>query len=187
MQNFRWGPGLVALGFLAYAPGALTQPFWWAGDPFKTETKVSPAPQKPWEPTQPLPRIPAPETTPYPSAATPLTLAELTEYALRNNPRARQAWFAARAAAAGVGVEQADLLPQISGLFAASRVRPVSATTGAPAPWQNRYGPSVSLSYMLFDYARGDQIDAAEYRLLAANLNQNRVLQDIVFQVEQAY
>ena len=27
----------------------------------------------------------------------------------------------------------------------------------------------------------------AEFRLLAANLNQNRVLQDIVFQVEQAY
>ena len=31
MQNFRWGPGLVALGFLAYAPGALTQPFWGVG------------------------------------------------------------------------------------------------------------------------------------------------------------
>ena len=40
---------------------------------------------------------------------------------------------------------------------------------------------------MLFDFARGDQIEAAEYRLLAANLNQNRVLQDIIFQVEQAY
>jgi outer membrane protein TolC len=114
-------------------------------------------------------------------------LAELTEYALRNNPRAREAWFAARAAASGVGIEQADLLPQITGLVAASRVRPVSATTGAVSPWQNRYGPSVSLSYILFDFARSDLIEAAEYRLLAANLTQNRVLQDIVFQVEQAY
>jgi outer membrane protein TolC len=114
-------------------------------------------------------------------------LAELTEYALRNNPRARQAWFAARAAAAGVAVEQAALLPEITGLLAASRVRPVSATTGTTSPWQNRYGPSVTLSYVLFDFARTDQIEAAEYRLLAANLNQNRVLQDIVFQVEQAY
>jgi outer membrane protein TolC len=128
-----------------------------------------------------------PPTTPQPGASAALTLPELTEYALRNNPRARQAWFAARAAAAGVAVEQADLLPQITGLFAASRVRPVSATTGVVSPWQNRYGPSVTLSYILFDFARADQIEAAEYRLLAANLNQNRVLQDIVFQVEQAY
>lgn len=79
------------------------------------------------------------------------------------------------------------MLPQVTALVAASRVRPVSATTGTAAPWQNRYGPSVTLSYVLLDFARGDQIEAAEYRLLAANLNQNRVLQDIVFQVEQAY
>jgi outer membrane protein TolC len=140
-----------------------------------------------WEPQQALPPVPAPGAAPAPAGAAPLTLAELTEYALRNNPRARQAWFAARAAAAGVAIEQADLLPQITGLVSGSRVRPVSATTGAPSPWQNRYGPSVTLSYLLFDFARGDQIDAAEYRLLAANLNQNRVLQDIIFQVEQAY
>jgi outer membrane protein TolC len=122
-----------------------------------------------------------------PATTAALTLAALTEYALRNNPRAREAWFAARAAAAGVGIEQADLLPQITGLVSGARVRPVSATTGAVSPWQTRYGPSVSLSYLLFDFARSDQIEAAEYRLLAANLRQNRVLQDIVFQVEQAY
>jgi outer membrane protein TolC len=148
---------------------------------------VSPAPEFAWQPAKPLPPVPAPALAPQPSAASPLTLAELTEYALRNNPRARQAWFAARAAAAGVGLEHADLLPQLTGLVSASRARPVSATTGGVSPWQNRYGPSVTLSYMLLDLARDDQIQAAEYRLLAANLNQNRVLQDIVFQVEQAY
>jgi outer membrane protein len=156
-------------------------------DPFRTERNVSPAPFTPWEPTAPLPPVPAPVTAQQQAGEAPLALAELTEFALRNNPRARQAWFAARAAAAGVGIEQADLLPQVSGLLTAQRVRPVSATTGVPAPWQNRYGPSVSLSYILFDFARADQIEAAEYRLLAANLNQNRVLQDVVFQVEQAY
>jgi outer membrane protein TolC len=112
----------------------------------------------------------------------------LTEYALRNSPRARQAWFAARAAAAGVGIENADRLPTIVGNLAQTRIRPVSGTTGALSPWQTRFGPAVSLSYVLYDFgAREDQIDAAEFRLLAANLNQNRVLQDVVFQVEQAY
>ncbi|HET7158343.1 MAG TPA: TolC family protein, partial [Burkholderiales bacterium] len=137
------------------------------------------APLPALEHTQPLKPLPA---------GTVLTLPELTEYALRNNPRARQAWFAARAAAAGVGIEMADDLPTITGSMGLSRVRPVSGTSGAESPWQSRFGPSVSLSYVLYDFGVGDdQILAAEYRLLAANLNQNRVLQDIIFQVEQAY
>lgn len=189
MQRLGWlGSGLLALGLLACAPSGWGQQFRFLGsDPFGIQGKVSPAPERAWEPKQPLPPVPTPDITPQPTRATALTLAELTEYALRNNPRARQAWFAARAAAAGVGVEQADLLPQVTGLVSGARVRPVSATSGAPSPWQNRYGPSVTLSYILFDFSRGDQIEAAEFRLLAANLNQNRVLQDIVFQVEQAY
>jgi outer membrane protein TolC len=187
MQRLGWlRPGFVALGLFACVPSVWCQQFW-GSDPFKTQDNVSPAPEIKWEARRPLPPVPAPAVTPEPARSAPLTLAELTEYALRNNPRARQAWFAARAAAAGVGLEQADMLPQVTGLVAASRVRPVSATTGTASPWQNRYGPSVSLSYVLLDFARGDQIEAAEFRLLAANLNQNRVLQDIIFQVEQAY
>ena len=187
MQRLGWlRPGFVALGLLACVPSVWCQQFW-GSDPYRTQDKVSPAPDIKWEPRQPLPPVPVPAVTPHPTPSGAFTLAELTEYALRNNPRARQAWFAARAAAAGVGIEQADRLPQVTGLVAASRVRPVSATTGTASPWQNRYGPSVSLSYVLLDFAREDQIAAAEFRLLAANLNQNRVLQDIVFQVEQAY
>lgn len=157
-------------------------------DPFKTDSKVSPAPSTTWEPMKPLPSVPAPPLIGIPVPTSALTLPELTEYALRNNPRARQAWFAARAAAAGVAIEQADLLPQVTGGYAVSRTRPVSATTGSTSPWLTRYGPSISITYLLFDFgARADQINSAEYRLLAANLNQNRVLQDIIFQVEQAY
>ncbi|HYC48351.1 MAG TPA: TolC family protein, partial [Burkholderiales bacterium] len=186
MQLKGWGRSAAcAIGLLAFMSCAWGQ--FLGPDLWHTEGKVSPAPQVPWQPAKPLPPVPAPHVSAEPVSAAPLTLAELTEYALRNNPRARQAWFAARAAAAGVGVEQADLLPQITGLISGSRVRPVSATTGSVSPWQNRYGPSVTLSYVLFDAARSDQIDAAEFRLLAANLTQNRVLQDIVFQVEQAY
>jgi outer membrane protein TolC len=141
-----------------------------------------------WTPQHPLPPVAAPRATPELSAPAPLSRPELTEYALKNNPRSREAWLAARAAAAGVGIEQADLLPQVSGTYAFTRLQQASATTGALIPWQNRYGPAISLSYVLYDFgARADRIQAAEYRLLAANLSQNRVLQDVVFQVEQAY
>ena len=157
-------------------------------DPLSTGKRVSPAPNLRWEPTQPLPAVLAPSLALELPGAAALTLPELTEYALRNNPKTRQAWFAARAAAAGIGIEQADLLPQLTGTYSLNRSQQISAQTGTVIPWQTRYGPAVTLSYVLFDFgARLSQIDAAEYKLLAANLTQNRVLQDVVFQVEQAY
>ncbi|MGZ8267852.1 MAG: TolC family protein [Burkholderiales bacterium] len=153
----------------------------------RTQSNLSPAPGVAWEPKEALPKVVAPETAPPPSTAAPLTLAELTEFALRNNPRVRQAWFAARAAAAGVGIEEADNLPTVTANYALTRIRPVSGTTGQLSPWQTRQNPSVSLTYVLFDLASDYRVEAAEFRLLAANLNQNRVLQDVIFQVEQTY
>jgi outer membrane protein TolC len=157
-------------------------------DPLGIEKRTVPVPHELWRPTEPLPAVSAPEQSQSLQAAAPLSLPELTEFALRNNPRTRQAWLAARAAAAGVGIERADLFPQVTANYGITRTRPVSATTGATSPWQTRFGPSISLSYVLYDFGvRDQQIEAAEYRLLAANLSHNRVLQDVVLQVEQAY
>ena len=150
--------------------------------------RVAPEPGNYWFPTQPLPVVVAPQAPESVPTAAPLSLAELTEVALRNNPRTRQSWFAARAAAAGVGIELADRLPTISGVVNGNRTQSVSATTGAVVPAQTRYGPTVSFTYILFDFGlTEDQIVATEYRLLSANLSHNRTLQDVIFQVEQAY
>ncbi len=157
-------------------------------DPRGVEARTAPEPHQYWQPDKLLPVVTAPRHPEPLAGKTPLTLPELTEFALRNNPKTRQAWFAARAAAAGVGIEQADLLPQITANYAVTRTLPVSATTGSDSPWITRYGPSISLSYVLFDFGtQANQVESAEYRLLAANLTQNRALQDVVFQVEQAY
>jgi outer membrane protein TolC len=157
-------------------------------DPFGVEGKTAPAPGVRWDTRGPLPVVPEPSQTEHLQAGRALSLPELTEFALRNNPRTRQAWFAARAAAAGVAIERAGDLPEIAANLGLTRVRPVSATSGAVSPWLTRYGPAISLTYVLFDFGVGDRrVESAEYRLLAANLAQNRVLQEIVFQVEQAY
>ncbi|MEK6592580.1 MAG: TolC family protein [Pseudomonadota bacterium] len=188
MQRYSrlWLALIALVGCSMVAPSAWSQ--YWQHDPFDTESKTVPAPGMRWESSRPLPAVTAPASPAQPSHAAPLSLAELTEFALRNNPKTRQAWYGARAAAAGVGVERADLLPQITASYGLTRVQPISATTGTVSSWQTRYGPSLSLGYVLFDFGvRSSQIQAAEYRLLASNLAQNRVLQDVVLLVEQAY
>lgn len=154
-------------------------------DPFKTRGRTSQSPAAPWRGGEPLPNVPAPNAVAAQGAAA--SLAELTEIALTNHPRAREAWAAARAQAAAVGVAQADYLPQLNGTVGITHSQALSSS-GFSVPTQTRYGPSVGLSYVLFDFGvRANQVDAERYRLLAANLNQNRVLQDVVLGVEQAY
>lgn len=161
---------------------------WSAQDPFNTGSQVSPAPFMRWESTIKLPEVGGPAPTAELSNAQPLSLPELTEFALRNNPRTRQTWLAARAAAAGVGIERADQLPTITGNYGYTRSQQVNANSGVVVPWQTRFGPSISFSYLLYDFGvRGYQIESTEYRLLAANLAHNRSLQDVIFLVEQAY
>jgi outer membrane protein TolC len=163
------------------APAALTR------DPFDTERYVPAAPGVRWVSPDALPQVPDAPSGQLPVAARPLSLPELTEFALQNNPRTRQAWFAARAAAAGVGIERAGDLPQVTADIIGQRSE-AGSQTGNQNPWLTRYGPAVTLTYLLFDFGAGDsRVRAAEYQALAAVLTQNRVLQDVVLQVEQAY
>ena len=176
---------LIALGLIGTSTGMA------AGiDPYKVEAMTSPAPNQAWIPNQPLPALTRPDKAPtVPSQFKgPLSLADLTDLALLMNPRTRQAWLSARAEAAAVGIENADDWPTITGLYSHRIGRLISATTGNPVPVQSFYGPSVSLSYTLFDFGQGAAAsDAANFRLLAANLTQNRTLQEVATQVEQAY
>ena len=93
------------------------------------------------------------------AGAAPLTLPELTEFALRNNPRARQAWFAARAAAAGVGIEQGDDLPQITASVGFNRAQPVSGTTGAHVALDQPLRPGDQLELRPLRFRRGRRPD----------------------------
>jgi outer membrane protein len=156
-------------------------------DPFSTERFLPPAPGLRWQSPMPLPSLPDVPGERIAAADQPLSLPELTEFALLNNPRTRQAWYGARAVAVGVGIEQAGSLPQITGTVNAQRSEQ-AGQSGTQIPWLTRYGPAVTLSYLLYDFGvTANQIKAAEFQALAAALTQNRVLQDVVLDVEQAY
>lgn len=157
-------------------------------DPYKTDALVPPNHYSRWtdEPRQSA--IPAPVPEAMPDTSSVLTLAQLTDLALRNNSRTRQAWAAARAEAAQYGLTQAAGMPRFDVQLNANRARVLSNTSGVATHEQNRYGPSASLSYVLYDFgAREADLEAQGYRVLAANLTQNRVMQEVTFQVEQAY
>jgi len=175
------------LGLAGLSLSATAAPAAEGRDPFGTGRYVSPAPHLKWESSISLPEVKEAPSVRLHDAARPLSLPELTELALQNNPKTRQAWYAARAAAAGVGIQQAEDLPQITGTFNLQRGE-LGGQSGNQINWLTRYGPTITLSYVLFDFGAGDsQLKAAQYLALAAALAQNRVLQDVVFLVEQAY
>ncbi|MDB5811297.1 MAG: Protein CyaE [Betaproteobacteria bacterium] len=205
---------LALLLFAAFCQSAHAQSLFGSIDPFNASGKVAPAPSQRWMPDQALPQVPLPTAMQDLPAELnkPLSLAELTEIALTLNTRTRQAWLSARVEAAQSGIDHAGDFPQLSAVISDRISRPISGTSGFPnttaidlagnsaavttrppnngVPYSvfTAYGPTLNLSYVLFDFGkRAADKEATEYRLLAANLSQNRTLQDVAFQVEQAY
>src|SRR5262245_45505363 len=89
-------------------------------DPYKTEQLVPPSPFTPWPYTEGVQEQYQAYIDLAPATSGPLTLAQLTDMALRNNPRTRQAWAVARAEAAQYGVAKSTLAPEIDLLLNAN-------------------------------------------------------------------
>ena len=119
-----------------------------------------------------------------------LTLGDVVDLALRNNPATRVSWAQARAAADVYGAARASYLPVVNGLVAGPRSAQSSAGAGAAGGFDARtsYVPSVSLSYALFDFgARSGSVRSAREMAFASAYTHNRVIQTTVLQVEAAY
>lgn len=158
-------------------------------DPWRSGEHTAASAASPWRASEPLPTVPAPAPAPVlaPNGDTRYTLAQLTQLALTHHPQTRSAWAAAQAAAADLGIALAEYLPSLDAN--ASRTRSRSATSsGTPLPTQTRRSASLSLNYLLLDFGtRRANRDAARAQLIAANLEHNQAVQDVVLAVEQAY
>jgi outer membrane protein len=149
----------------------------------------------PWTPPRDaVPRVAASDTSA--EAAVPpdiadrvqrLTLAEIVDLGLRNNPTTRLAWANAQAAASVYGSERGAWLPTIDGDVTASRLK-TAASQGRTAVEQSVITPSVTLTYLLFDFGgRSGRVTGARQRLLAASFSHNAAIQDVVLQVQVGY
>lgn len=115
------------------------------------------------------------------------SLSALTEHALRERPESRAAWFAIQAEAARLDAAKAGNWPTLTGQLNFTQSKGLSSS-GSSVPTLHRYGPSLSLAYVLYDFgARAAGIEAQRYQLIATLLGNNRTLQDTIAQVETAY
>jgi outer membrane protein TolC len=116
-----------------------------------------------------------------------LTLVEIVDLGLRSNPITRLAWANAQTAASVYGSERGAWLPTVDAEVAASRLK-TAASQGRTAVEQSVLTPSVTLSYLLFDFGgRGGRVSGARQRLLAASFGHNAAIQDVVLQIQVAY
>lgn len=164
-----------------------------AGCSTTVDRDVAPAPGAPW---QPPPEGRAKEIALPPPAAIPeeyrtkgaiLSLEQVIDVALRNNPVTRNAWHQARAAAAELGAKRAAYFPTLE-LDGSITRQKQAALGGQPVFLQTTYGPSASLTWLLLDFG-GRSADIAEARdaLFSADWTHNAVLQNVLLLVEQAY
>jgi outer membrane protein len=116
-----------------------------------------------------------------------LTLGEVVDLGLRNNPQTRLSWANARAAAAAYGSARGAYFPTIDGDVTGTRLKTV-ASQGRSAVTQSVLSPSLSLTYLLFDFGgRSGNVGVARNALLAASYTHNATLQGVVLQIQTAY
>ena len=122
-----------------------------------------------------------------PVSSRPMTLMQLTDLALQRNPKTRMGWAAIRASEAGVELARAGYWPLIDATLTGQRYRALNFS-GQPANTQTRYGASVSISYLLWDFGvRSGTLEQGKFELASAQLSQDQTVQDVILQVEQAY
>ena len=117
------------------------------------------------------------------------SLAELVDFAERNNPETRVAWEGAKARGADLHIAQSELYPALAAV-ALSQVNRQDVLFGSSFVTQTvaAFGPGLQLDYTLFDFgARGGRIAAARAELAAANFVFNDTHRKIIFQVADTY
>lgn len=157
---------------------------------------TAPAPNKEWAP----PALPG-DTLPSSTLALPpdlasrvntLTLGDVVDLALRNNPETQISWANARAAAAAYGGSKGLYYPTINAEIGVTRLKssPTFSSDSVlrPSLMQTNYGPTFSVSWLIADLGgRAGTIESARQALIAANWTHNATLQNVVLQVESAY
>lgn len=126
-------------------------------------------------------------------SARALSLAEVVDRALCNNPLTYAAWANARAQAAQVGIARSAYWPTLSGTgsLTLNQTNAGVRSTGAQTSSASRYTQQtagLTLGYLLYDFgARKANLESALQTLSALNYTQDATVQSVFLKAEQAY
>lgn len=116
----------------------------------------------------------------------PLTLADVVDLALCNNPQTRSLWASARGQAAQVGVSTAAYLPTLSALGSVSNNQSQAGNQAQVSSISQ--SASLSVNYLLYDFGgRSATLENAKQLLIAANATRDATLQSNFLSAVQAY
>lgn len=116
-----------------------------------------------------------------------LTLADVTEAALCNNPQTRESYANAKVQAAQLGIAKSAFLPTLTDSFGVNQnfVNPESASRGREF---NNLSNSLAASYLLYDFGNRDAaLENARQLLNAVSATQSAVVQNILLSTVKAY
>ena len=117
---------------------------------------------------------------------TPLSLADVVDLALCNNPQTRSLWAAARAQAAQVGVSTSAYLPTLSAQASVTQNFPVRGNQALDS--YTSKNANLSASYLLYDFGgRSATLENAKQLLIAVNATRDATLQSNYLSAVQAY
>lgn len=107
-----------------------------------------------------------------------LSLPDVVNLALCNNPQTREVWASARVQAAQVGVSRGSYFPGVS----------LSASGNRDTPGASRRTVGLTLSYLLYDFGgRAAGLENARQLLAAASATQDATVQTVFLSAVQSY
>jgi len=116
-----------------------------------------------------------------------LTLIELIDMALVNNPSTREAWHAARAKQAVKAQAMSEWYPLVTFTADLTRDRKTAHPAGGSSNTRS-YGGNLNGSLVVLDFGgRAASLSSAYHNVLAANFDFNQAVQDLILEVESAY
>ncbi len=116
-----------------------------------------------------------------------LTIVDVLDVALRNDPSTEMAWRDARTRADALGVAKADWWPELDVTASATRAKTV-VQGGRFNTTQTTYGPGATLSYVLADFGeRSGNVASARDAALSAVWTHGAAVQSTVLRTIEAY
>ncbi len=119
---------------------------------------------------------------------TSMSLADVIDVALGNNPQTRISWAQSRAAAAVYASSRGRWVPTLQADATGGPSRAISSNPARVPADRTTVTTTLSMQYLLFDFgARGGTMGAAREALFAADLTHNSAVQTVVLQAQGAY